>query len=143
MPPSAKSRIFISYAHRDGAQLAERLQRDLTASGFDTWLDKQRLRGGALWTTEAEREIDTRHVTIALLTGGSYESEICRAEQIRALDKGNRVIPVLATKRADRPLYLYARQYRDFTDAGSYDLCFARIKSAFEMNNIQRRDVTL
>ena len=28
----------------------------------------------------------------------------------------------------------------DFTKC---DLCFVRIKSAFEMNNIQRRDVTL
>src|SRR5262249_25638064 len=47
-------------------------------------------------------------------------SEICRAEQLRALDKGNRVIPVLAVKGADRPLYLYARQYRDFTDDVNY-----------------------
>jgi WD40 repeat protein len=120
MPLSAQSRIFISYAHRDGAQLAERLRKDLAEQGLDVWLDKQRLHGGAVWTTEIEREIDTRQVTIALLTRGSYESEICRAEQLRALDKGNRVIPVLATKGADRPLHLYARHYRDFTDAGVY-----------------------
>src|SRR5260370_25440357 len=31
MPPSVQSRVFISHAHRDGSQLAERLQRDLTA----------------------------------------------------------------------------------------------------------------
>ena len=57
---------------------------------------------------------------IALLSPGSYASEICRAEQLRALDKGNRVIPVLAVKGADRPLYLYARQYRDFTNDANY-----------------------
>src|SRR6516165_12783512 len=53
---------------------------------------------------------------------GSYSSEICRAEQLLALDLGVRVIPVLvvALKGSDRPLYLYARQYRDFTDNSKY-----------------------
>jgi WD40 repeat protein len=116
MPPSQPFRIFISYARKDGASLAQRLQSDLMKEGFDAWLDTQRIGGGAVWSTAIEREIDTRQVTIALLSPGSYASEICRAEQIRALDKGNRVIPVLAVKGADRPLYLYARQYRDFTN---------------------------
>ena len=105
-------RIFISYARRDGASLAQHLQSDLTQEGFDAWLDTQRIAGGALWSTAIEREVDTRPVMLALLSPGSYISEICRAEQIRALDKGNRVIPVLAVQGADRPIYLYARQYR-------------------------------
>src|ERR1022692_3978647 len=96
MPPSEQSRIFISYAHRDGAELAARLQKDLNSRGFDAWLDKQRLRGGAVWTEEIEREIDKRQVTVAILSTGSYESEICRAEQLRTLRKGKRLIPVLA-----------------------------------------------
>ncbi|HLJ27479.1 MAG TPA: NB-ARC domain-containing protein [Candidatus Angelobacter sp.] len=120
MPRQKSCRIFISYARRDGAKLAVRLQRDLTARNFDAWLDTQRLRGGAVWSREIEQEIDTRQVTIALLSPGSYASEVCRAEQLRALDKGNRVIPVLAAKGADRPLHLYARQYRDFTDGANY-----------------------
>jgi hypothetical protein len=101
MPPSDPLRIFISYAHKDGAALAQYLQSALTKEGFDAWLDTQRLHGGAVWTMEIEREIDNRQVTIALLSPGSYASEICRAEQLRALDKGNRVIPVLAVKGAD------------------------------------------
>ena len=113
-------RIFVSYARRDGAELALRLQQDLTSNGFDAWLDTQRLQSGAVWSREIEHEIDTSQITIALLSPGSYASEICRAEQLRALDKGNRVIPVLAVKGADRPLYLYARQYRDFSDGANY-----------------------
>jgi WD40 repeat protein len=120
MPPSEPSRIFISYARRDGAKLAQRLQKDLEDSGFDTWLDIQRIKGGAVWSIEIEREVDTRQVTLALMSPGSSSSEICRAEQLRALDKGHRVIPVLAVKGADRPLYLYARQFRDFTNDGDY-----------------------
>jgi WD40 repeat protein len=53
MPPSETLRVFISYAQKDGAPLAQRLQSDLAKEG---------------------------------------------------LDKGNRVIPVLAVKGGDRPL---------------------------------------
>jgi hypothetical protein len=120
MPSSEPLRVFISYARKDGAALAQRLQSDLAKQGFDAWLDTERLAGGALWSTEIAREIDTRQVTLALLSPGSYGSEICCAEQLRALDKGNRVIPVLAVKGSDRPVYLYARQYRDFTNDANY-----------------------
>jgi hypothetical protein len=114
-------RIFISYSRKDGALLAQRLESDLAKQGFDAWLDTKRIGGGAVWSAEIEREIDTRQVMIALLSPGSYESEICRAEQIRALDKGKRVIPVIAVKGVDRPVYLYARQYRDFTEDTHYE----------------------
>src|SRR5664279_4087828 len=57
---------------------------------------------------------------IALMTPGSYGSEICRSEQLIALDQGKRVIPVLAATDSCRPVYLYARQYRDFTDDDNY-----------------------
>ncbi|WP_353063802.1 NB-ARC domain-containing protein [Tunturibacter psychrotolerans] len=114
------SRVFISYARKDGAALAQRLQSDLTKHGFDAWLDAQRIGGGAVWSMQIEREIDTRQVMIALLSPGSYSSEMCRAEQLLALDHGKRVIPVLAVTSSGRPVYLYARQYRDFTDEASY-----------------------
>ena len=96
MPASEPSRVFISYARKDVAALAQRLQSDLAKQGFDAWLDTERIAGGAVRSTEIEREIDTRQVTLALLSPGSYGSEICRAEQLRVLDKGNRVIPVVA-----------------------------------------------
>src|ERR1035437_25036 len=126
MPPSEQNRIFISYAHRDGADLAQRLQQSLKEQGFDTWLDVQRLKGGVVWSAEIEREVKTRQVVIALMSPGSYTSETCRAEQLLALDKGNRVIPVLAVKGTERPLYLYARQYRDFSNDASYDASLDR-----------------
>src|SRR5712692_3501947 len=89
-------RIFVSYARRDGAELALRLQKDLTAAGFDVWLDTQRIGGGASWTVEIEEAIGRAQVVLALLTPGSYSSGICRAEQLRSLRKGKCVIPVLA-----------------------------------------------
>ena len=45
MPPSEPSRVFICYARKDGASLAQRLQKDLKEKGFDAWLDTQRIAG--------------------------------------------------------------------------------------------------
>jgi hypothetical protein len=44
VPPSEPNRVFISYACKDGTELAQRLQADLTKSGFDAWLDTQRIQ---------------------------------------------------------------------------------------------------
>ena len=120
MPPSEPLRVFISYARKDGASLAQRLQSDLTKQGIDAWLDTENLDGGRVWSTEIEHEIDTRQVTIAVLTDGSYKSAICRGEQIRALRKGKRLVPVLGTQDADVPVYIEALQYRNFTNDANY-----------------------
>lgn len=136
MPPSRQSRIFISYARKDGTELARRLRASLLENGFDAWLDTQRISGGAVWSAQLEREVDAREVTLALLSPGSFASEICRAEQLRALDKGNRVIPVLAVKGSDRPIYLYAQQYRDLSNDAEYT---ARLSEL--LDDISRRCV--
>jgi len=114
------TKIFISYAHKDGAELAHRLRNNLIAESFDTWLDERRLEAGGTWTAEIERAIDNSQVVLALVSPGSYNSEICRAEQLRSLRKGKRVIPLLAASGSDIPLHLEARQYRDFTGANPY-----------------------
>ena len=85
----------------------------------------QRLQGGASWTADIEHAIDNSSVVLALLTAGSYVSDICRAEQLRSLRKGKRVIPVLAQPGADVPLHLEARNYRDLTTSIGYDRQFA------------------
>ncbi len=96
--PEARHSIFISYARRDGTALALRLQKDLTGDGFDVWLDTQRVEGGASWTVEIEEAIDRAEFVLALLSPGSFTSEICRAEQLRSLRKGRCVIS--AARRA-------------------------------------------
>src|ERR1035437_1582374 len=118
--PMGYTRIFVSYARKDGAALALRLQRDLTAAGYDVWLDTQRIAGGESWTVEIEEAIDRAQVVLALLTPGSYASEICRAEQLRSLRKGKCVIPLLAVAGSDIPLYLEGKNYRKFTHEGEY-----------------------
>jgi WD40 repeat protein len=120
MATASPARIFLSYARRDGAELAQRLHQDLAARGYDTWLDTRRIRPGATWTREIERALDASQVVLALLTPGSYISEICRAEQLRSLRHGQCVIPLLAAPGTDIPLHLETRNYLDFADPSSY-----------------------
>jgi len=125
-------RVFISYAWKDGAQLAQRFQRDLVAKGIDAWLDRRRLEPGSTWSIEIERAIDACQAMLVLMTSGSYASEICRGEQIRAGREGKRMIPILAQAGADRPVYLEAKQYLDFTSASFYDQHFDELLAVIE-----------
>ena len=114
------NKVFISYARQDGGHLAQGLARDLGAAGLDVWLDTGRIGGGGSWTKQVEQALDTCHVAIALLTAGSYVSELCRAEQLRALRKDKCVIPVLAQPSAEVPLHLEAKHYRNFSGGTPY-----------------------
>jgi WD40 repeat protein len=124
MAEPAHPRLFVSYAHRDGAALALRLQHDLTAAAFEVWLDTRALHAADTWTLEIEQAIDRSQVVLALLTPASYLSEICRAEQLRSLRQGKCVIPILAASGTDIPLHLEPKHYLDCTDDRSYDAAF-------------------
>jgi WD40 repeat protein len=100
--------------------LAQRLQADLAKRGFDAWLDSQRIGGGAIWTKDIETAMDEAEYVLALLTDGSYVSDICRAEQLRALRKGKCVIQLKAQEGVDVPLHLEGGNYRDFSRDGQY-----------------------
>jgi WD40 repeat protein len=119
---SASTTVFISYAHADGSTLAAKLSEDLAARGYQVWRDKQRLQGAANWSREIEGGLDAADVVVALLSSGSLESEVCRGEQLRSLRRRKCVIPLLVHANSDRPVYLEARQYRDFSDASLYSL---------------------
>jgi hypothetical protein len=64
---------------------------------------------------------------VALLTNGSYKSGICRAEQLRALRLGKCVIPLLAQRGGDIPLYLEIKNYRDFTAPSTQEIRFKEL----------------
>jgi WD40 repeat protein len=135
MPSSEPFRVFISYARKDGAVLAHRLQSDLAKQNFDAWLDKRRIAGGATWTKEIEAALDEAEYVLALMTSGSYVSEICRAEQLRALRKGKCVIPLMAQRDAEVPLHLETKNYRDFTADSRYAQAFTEVLSDLHTRN--------
>ena len=114
------ARLFISYARRDGAALAQRLEADLRLQGHDPWLDRKGIEAGQAWSREIEDAINGCESLLAVLTAGAYESSICRGEQLRALRRGKRIVPLLAQAGADRPVYLEEAHYLDFSDEPAY-----------------------
>ncbi|MBC8100320.1 MAG: toll/interleukin-1 receptor domain-containing protein, partial [Armatimonadetes bacterium] len=113
-------RIFISYAREDGKALAVRLRDDLQSQGYTPWLDMSDISGGAVWTERIEDAIEGCHIMLALLTHASFKSDNCRAEHLRAIRKGKRIIPILVQADADRPIHLEHLNYLDFADANRY-----------------------
>jgi hypothetical protein len=113
-PGAAKTprRVFISYSRKDGSSQAHQIRDSLEAAGCDVWLDTDRIPGGASWSRDIEAALSDCDVLIAVLTEGSFVSEICRAEQMWALEERKQVIPVLATANAPRPLHLRRLNYR-------------------------------
>jgi TIR domain-containing protein/NB-ARC domain-containing protein len=118
--PSTPPRAFISYARKDSRDLALRLRDNLQAAGYEAWIDTSEIAGGASWSHEIEQAIERCDVALALLSAGSFGSEICRAEQLRALRKGRRVIPLLVQAEAERPLHLEHLNYCDFSNTAQY-----------------------
>jgi WD40 repeat protein len=119
-PHPSEQRLFISYAHKDGKELAQMLASDLSHMGYQVWWDQSRLHGGASWSVGIEQGIDKAQIVLALLSNGSFLSDICRAEQLRALRKQKRVVPILVQRNADRPIHLETKQYIQFDDAAHY-----------------------
>lgn len=113
--------IFISYARQDGKDLALRLRDDLKSVGYSPWLDLSEIQGGASWSENIEEAIESCDVMLALMSEGAYKSEYCRAEQLRAIRKGKRIIPILVQTDAERPIHLEPLNYVDFSDPERYD----------------------
>src|SRR4051812_20335837 len=120
MAAAETTKVFISYAHSDGGEIAQRLDKDLRYHGCSVWLDRSHLIAGRTWSKEIENALDDAKVVLAILTPGSYVSEICRAEQLRTLRKGKCVIPLLGDNRTDIPLSLEQKLYLDFSAQAVY-----------------------
>ncbi|MBL8324215.1 MAG: TIR domain-containing protein [Rubrivivax sp.] len=124
------AKLFISYARRDGAELAHRLLKDLAENGHDPWLDKRQIEPGEAWARAIEEEVGRSDALLALLTAGAFESSICRGEQLRAVRLHKPILPLLAQADADRPVYLEAAHYLDFTDKQAYGVRLAELLGA-------------
>ena len=141
--------IFISYGRQDSRELANRLRDDLRAVGHSVWLDVAEIPGGANWSQQVEEAIEHCDLALALLSHSSYTSQWCRAEQLRAIRKGKRVIPVLVQADAERPLHLEHLNYLSFTDVARYDDVFRDLVSditagqAFRLPEARRQPDTV
>jgi hypothetical protein len=92
--------VFVSYSHRQGEWVLERLVPCLKAAGLEVLVDRERFRGGRPLPTEIEAWQEQADVHVLVLSPDYLTRRYCREEMERAvaLDpslESGRVMPVL------------------------------------------------
>jgi TIR domain len=106
--PDTSISLFISYAHADSAFVA-----DLRKLGFETWVDRQRLKGGQRWRRELQEAVKRAQVLLVVLSPDAIASANVQIEYDYVLELGNVVIP-LYYRQCEVPMELRAIQWIDF-----------------------------
>src|SRR5712691_13255152 len=92
--PEEPVSIFISYSRTD-SEFVDRLEADLQARNFRTWVDRHKLEGGQIWLDEIEKSIEQCQVLLVVLSPASVTSQYVRMEYRYARSLDRLVIPLL------------------------------------------------
>ena len=87
-------RVFISYSRRD-KDFVRKLHEDLTASGFETWVDWEGIPLGTDWWQEIVEGIQSCDNFLFVISPDSVASKVCADEIQTAIDNSKRLVPVL------------------------------------------------
>jgi hypothetical protein len=100
---SAKPRVFLSYARKDGEKFAARLSKRLETSEpeITLWQDRTKLEGGVGWWKQIEEALDQVKFLVIVMTPAAMESEITRKEWRNARQRGVNVYPVKGCPEAE------------------------------------------
>lgn len=107
------SHVFISY-NQEEADFAFAMSLQLEKAGFDTWLDKNRLRPGNDWSQAIDRGIVEAFALIVIMSPSAKASEYVTYEWSFALGTGIPVFPILR-RATDLHPRLGRLQYMNFT----------------------------
>jgi tetratricopeptide (TPR) repeat protein len=143
-------RIFISYGHKEHAELAERLNQDLLSRGHSTWYDKKDLKTGKDWELFIEKGIDYVSAdpqngrVVLLMTPHAVRRPdgYCLNELARALSRQLSIIPVMVVW-CEPPLSICRIQWLDMQDCvpleqkiQQYDARVEQLIEAIEQNRL-------
>jgi hypothetical protein len=85
---------FFSYSRTD-SEFVDRLDADLRARGFRTWINRRKLEGGQDWEREIERGIAACEFFFVVLSLAAVESRYVQIEIDTSLRIGKRhIIPI-------------------------------------------------
>lgn len=114
--------IFISYS-RKNSDFVDRLEADLRARGYRTWVDRHRLEGGVDWKREINSAIAACDLFLLVLSQAAVDSEFVRYEFEEAQQLGKRLMPIQYRSYFTRGWLAAANsiQWVDFTDAFAYE----------------------
>lgn len=92
MPGQEETTVFISYSRTD-SDFVDRLEADLKARGFGTWVDRLNLEPGAEWPDVLQRQVERCDAMVVVLSQEAVESPWVKKEYIHALALGRPIIP--------------------------------------------------
>lgn len=126
-------KIFISHSSID-KPFARKLRRDLTACGYDVWMDEKNIHIGCNITTGIQDGLIESKFVILVVSPESISSGWVEAEWTTIfasqVTKGEAVLLPLVRKKAHLPLFLQNLLYADASN--NYALALAKIIQAIE-----------
>ncbi|RIK38685.1 MAG: hypothetical protein DCC57_20730 [Chloroflexi bacterium] len=102
-------RLFISYAHAGGTNVAEWLYGRLTGAGYIVWKDDRSLPLGASFAEEISNRIGEQDHVLILVSGAALQSQWVQFELNLAETARQRIIPILIEPVEDERLPLNLR----------------------------------
>jgi tetratricopeptide (TPR) repeat protein len=128
---TSKPSVFISYRRSDGGDFAQHLHDSLEKEGVDAWLDVRDMPSGDTFITQIGRAIERADYFLLVATPQAIESDYCRDEWKKALEKYKPIIPLmLMGDYADLPqqeAFAHLNDARDFRDDAKYDEQLAQL----------------
>ncbi len=85
--------VFISYAHQDG-EIVKELSPALEAAGYTTWYYEDKGAIGASYLRQIDREIESCHAMVVVISPDSIESDQVSKEVVRAHESRKKFVPV-------------------------------------------------
>jgi hypothetical protein len=86
------TRVFVSYV-RDDLDVVDRLAAELTAAGFDVWIDHARLAPGMRWKAEIHRAIAAGDFFLACFSPRYWKPESYMNEELLVAVERLRTMP--------------------------------------------------
>lgn len=87
--------IFISYSRHDGGVHAKWIDTELTALGFETWLDRRDVSSTSDFTADIENNIErASYIVVCITRDTTRQNSFVRREIQYALYREKPVIPV-------------------------------------------------
>jgi hypothetical protein len=124
--------VFISYSRSD-KRLVHRLVSSLENAGFEVWIDREDVPGGARWAGEIVDAIEACVAVLVALSPRSVESDNVRKEMALAVGAKKLVLPVLieqTTISGDAKYFLADLQQIDLV--ADFDTGLERLVNALQ-----------
>ncbi|MCA9734045.1 toll/interleukin-1 receptor domain-containing protein [candidate division KSB1 bacterium] len=124
-------KVFVSYSHKQGEWVWEKLVPVLKAGGAEVIIDRERFKSGRNFYTQMDEQQDEADVQLLMLSPDYLSSSACQHEMQRAIAKDptfdkNCIVPVLLEACTlpdeianNNPLYV---NLTDDSDSPNWDL---------------------